>query len=784
MTRRSKHNPHLLRLLLGLIVAGCGFSGLFLVLDALYPLPLPSGEGVQLVTAQDGRPLRNFADTDGIWRYPTTTREVSPLYVQVLQHYEDRWFAYHPGVNPLALLRASGQNLWAGRVISGGSTLTMQVARILDPHDRHVGGKLKQMFRALQLEYHYTKTEILNLYLSYAPFGGPLQGVQAASYRYLGKSARELSLAEAALLAVLPQAPSRLRPDRHPQAAEKARNKLLRRLQAQGYPAADIVAAYQEPVYAPPKRPSALAPLLAERLKNRQQTSPVLISSLDFELQQALESYVQDYVSRFPESTSAAVLVVENATLLVRAYLGSADFKNSRRFGAVDMVRAVRSPGSTLKPFLYGLALDRGLIHSESLLTDAPRIFSTYQPGNFSADFSGAVSVAEALQRSLNVPAVQVLEALGPGRFAASLEQVGLHLVIPDNKPSLALILGGTGTTLEELAGAYTALANDGLAGKVRFTLQDPLRQQRLLSTGAAWIIRNILLANRPPERLKGERWQPGPVQLAWKTGTSYGFRDAWALGVLPRYTIGVWIGRPDGTAMPGQYGLITAAPLLFTIANRLAYPPGYFSPQPAIVQSAPICWPLGRLQADTDPALCVQSRQAWLLDQQAPPTLAEADSDDFSSNPLTFQLNPLTQQRVTPACGITTTITKTVALWPKSLELWLAPALRRRYLVPDWDPQCPRMGINDYTPIHITGLQNGQILRPAGLRGTLPEVKLNSIGGSGIRYWLINDQFYDEAAEGHAISHTFQQSGYYLIRVLDQAGHQDQVEIRVDIPQ
>lgn len=767
------------RMALGVVLLGL----VFVALDHYWPLPLLEVPMVQMVTAADGRPLRSFADRNGVWRYPATTTEVSANYLSALLQYEDRWFYWHPGINPIALLRASWQNLRAGRVVSGGSTLTMQVARILDPHERTVGGKSKQLLRALQLEYHYSKTAILNLYLTYAPFGGPLEGVQAASYRYLGKSARELSLAEAALLAVLPQAPSRLRPDRHPKAAEQARNKLLQRLQTQGYAADEITAARQEPVLTARHLRLQSAPLLAQRLKS-QYAEPVMTSSIDFGLQQTLEDFVADYVARLPDGTSAAVLVVENSTLLARAYLGSADFTNPRRFGHIDMVQAIRSPGSTLKPFLYGLALDQGLIHSESLLTDAPRLFSNYRPSNFSADFSGAVSVAEALQRSLNVPAVQVLEALGPGRFAASLEQGGLRLYLPDNKPSLPLILGGVGCRLEELVGLYTALANGGLSGTVRFTPQTPLQQRRLLSEGAAWIIRALLLANPPPERLKGERWQRGPVQLAWKTGTSYGFRDAWAIGVGPRYTVGVWIGRPDGTAMPGQYGLVTAAPLLFTLANRLAAQPGYFSPQPASVQMAPICWPLGRLREDTEPALCAETRSAWILQQQTPPTLVEADQRDFSSNPLTLLINPATGARVGVNCAISPVQTQTVALWPKSLEPWLPAKFRRHTLIPPLDPQCPADGFDPHTPLHITDLVDGQRIQPAGVRGEHPRIRLGSVGGMGKRYWLINGQFQYEANEGQTLFHPFTHSGYYQVSVVDEAGHSDRVDLWVEIPQ
>ncbi|MBT9531206.1 MAG: transglycosylase domain-containing protein, partial [Pseudomonas sp.] len=339
-----------------------------------------------------------------------------------------RWFYQHPGVNPLALGRAAWQNLSGGRVVSGGSTLSMQVARLLDPHSRSLSGKLKQLWRTLQLEWHLSKTDILTLYLNRAPFGGTLQGVAAASWAYLGKPPSQLTHAEAALFAVLPQAPSRLRPDRHPHAAQAARDKVLRRLaQFQVWTPTQLREALEEPVLLAPRREPSLAPLLARRLNTAH--SPALIrTTLDAALQRRLEDLLLGWRARLPERTSAAILVVEHETMAVRAYLGSVDINDPRRFGHVDMISAQRSPGSTLKPFLYGMALDAGLIHSESLLQDVPRRYGDYRPGNFAAGFSGPVAASAALATSLNLPAVQLLEAYGPKRFAGELRSAGVPL--------------------------------------------------------------------------------------------------------------------------------------------------------------------------------------------------------------------------------------------------------------------------------------------------------------------------------------------------------------------
>jgi len=430
-----------------------------LILDQALPPPVPGRDSPKalLVLARDGTPLRAFPDREHIWRHPVALAEVSPLYLEALVGYEDRAFWWHPGVNPWALLRAAAQWLTSGRIVSGGSTLTMQVARILEPMPRSLSGKARQVLRALQLELRYSKPEILALYVNYAPMGGVLEGVEAASRAYLGKPAMRLSHAEAALLAVMPQAPSRLRPDRYPQQARAARDKVLERLRGRWGDAA-VADALMEPAYGQQLRQPLLAPLLAERLKGTAGGRLRLDTTIDAQAQSTVELLLADRAAGLPPKVSLAALVMDNETLAVRAYAGSADFADADRYSHVDMVRASRSPGSTLKPFLYGLALDEGLIHSESLLADVPQSFSGYQPGNFQQSFHGPVSVSEALAKSLNVPAVEVLDRLDPARFAALLRRGGLKLDFPKGGgPNLSIILGGAGTTLEQLVGAYSS---------------------------------------------------------------------------------------------------------------------------------------------------------------------------------------------------------------------------------------------------------------------------------------------------------------------------------------
>jgi penicillin-binding protein 1C len=750
--------------------------------DRIWPLPLPKDDLARVVLAEDGTPLWRFADANGVWRYPVQTAEVSPYYLDALLTYEDRWFYQHPGVNPFALARATWQNLTGARVVSGGSTLSMQVARLLDPHSRTFHGKLRQLWRTAQLEWHLSKAEILNLYLNRAPFGGTLQGVAAASWAYLGKSPAQLTHAEAALLAVLPQAPSRLRPDRHPQRAQEARDKVLRRLgEFQVWPSSAVAEALEEPLLLAPRLEPSLAPLLARRL-NRPDSPPLIRTTLDATLQRRLEDLLLGWRARLPEYTSAAILVVEEDSMAVRAYLGSVDINDAKRFGHVDMISALRSPGSTLKPFLYGMALDDGLIHSESLLQDVPRRYGDYRPGNFSMGFTGAVPASTALSSSLNLPAVQLLEAYGPKRFAAQMRIGGVPLALPAlAEPNLALILGGAGSRLEDLVSGYSAFARDGRSATIRLQPDDTLRERPLLSPGSAWIVRRILSGQARPDRDPRAELVQRPV-LAWKTGTSYGFRDAWAIGVGPRYLIGVWIGRPDGTPVPGQFGLASAAPLMLQVHDVLTNRDSQrgisapVKPVPANVGVAAICWPLGQPMSRSDPN-CRRQRFAWTLDNTTPPTLLALDQPLGVGLMESVWVNPKGLRVDTHCPGAQL---KNIALWPAPLEPWLPRAERRDARLPAADPDCPPPALAASSPLSIVGVREGDQLRlPAASQQAL-RLKISALGGSGRRWWFLNGAPLGDSANQDSINASFEQLGRYQLSVLDEAGQTARIEFSV----
>lgn len=602
---------------------------LFASFNAIYPLADIKIETSTTVLSKEGKVLRQFADDAGVFRQWIEIEEVSPDYLEALIQYEDRYFYSHIGVNPLATMRALWQWISTGGVVSGSSTLTMQVARLLYPHERTIAGKITQMFRALQLERHYSKAEILTLYLNLAPMGGNIEGIASASQRYFSKAPNALTLAESALLVALPQRPSVYRPDRYPDRAREARDKVLERLYHFGtLDEATFQRASQDPINYQPSQALMIAPLLAERLRRQNPASHRIESTINYELQVKLEAFLAQTSKQFPERVSSAILVVNNHTHEVESYLGSVDLFDANRAGFVDMVEAIRSPGSTLKPFAYGMGLDYGIIHEASLLTDVPRSFNGYEPQNFDRKFRGAVPMYRALQQSLNVPVVQVFEHLTPRYFLQKMRESGIRLYVEE--PTLSMVLGGLGTTLSEQVRLFSALANGGEVYPLviqkpardadQSTMPEMMGGKRLLSEEASWIITKTLSSIHPPKRLNTRK-------VAWKTGTSYGYRDAWAIGTSPDWTVGVWIGRPDGVSNVGVLAGDFSAPMLFDIFNFLPKDRTGFIKPAGIIRET-ICWPSGRKQSQVPSLACEEQFVIDTIAGKVPRTLYDAKGE------------------------------------------------------------------------------------------------------------------------------------------------------------
>jgi penicillin-binding protein 1C len=552
-----------------LIVVGL-FGGTAYWVASLGPPPLGKDLAFStLVVDRDGHLLRPYTTPEGRWRLPATRESVDPRYVALLVAYEDKRFDTHHGVDVLALGRAASQLLRSGRIVSGASTLTMQVARLLEPRtERTFAAKLRQLVRAIQLERSLSKDEVLALYLSLAPYGGNLEGVRAASLAYFGKEPRRLTLGEAALLVALPQSPEQRRPDRSREAARLARDRVLDRVAAAGaVPLDEVARAKHEPVPDGRRPLPMLAPHAADAVVAAMPDRRIHHLTIDATLQKNLEELARERARALGSDISVAILAVDHASGEVLARVASADYFDARRAGQVDMTQAVRSPGSALKPFIYGLGFEDGLIHPETLIEDRAVRYGSYAPENFDLSFQGTVTVRRALQLSLNVPAVAVLDKVGASRFTTRLKQAGGALVLPKGEaPGLAMGLGGVGVTLNDLVTLYAGLARLGttlpLTERRADDDVDAPVPGRLLEPVAAWQVGNVLIGTPPPDNAAGGR-------IAYKTGTSYGYRDAWSVGFDGKRTIGVWVGRADGAPVPGLIGRVAAAPILFDAFAR-----------------------------------------------------------------------------------------------------------------------------------------------------------------------------------------------------------------------
>ncbi|MBC8111082.1 MAG: penicillin-binding protein 1C, partial [Verrucomicrobia bacterium] len=546
-------------------------TGIFLtfrLLDLLFPFH-PDIAYSQVITASDSTVLYAFLSADDKWRMKTELSEIMPQVRQTIVFKEDRYFYYHFGINPFAVVRALFVNTLRGKKTSGASTVTMQVVRLLKPKKRTYGNKILEMFHALQLETHFSKDEILQLYLNLVPYGGNVEGIKSASLLYFGKMPHKLSLAEVVTLAIVPNRPTSLHLGKNNALIEKERNRWLKKLpQNKVFPAKDLVDALREPLEATRSEAPKSAPHFALRLHKQNPTQPILPTSLNRNIQEKVQDLASNYSKRLKSLNinNLAVLVLDNKTRQIVAYIGSPDFKDTQNGGQVDGVQAIRSPGSTLKPLVYAIAFDEGKLTPKTVISDVPTAFGAFVPDNFDEKFHGNVSVEKALSLSLNIPAVSVLDQIGLPLLLSKLKQSGFKQIQKDeNKLGLSLILGGCGVTLEELVNLYANFSTNapsGWAGEGKAGL----------SAAAIFVVNQILTqASRPdlPNAYQNAYHLP---KIAWKTGTSYGRRDAWSIGYNARFTVGVWVGNFSGQGVPELTGSEIATPLLFNIFNTIDY--------------------------------------------------------------------------------------------------------------------------------------------------------------------------------------------------------------------
>ena len=522
-----------------------------------------------VIRDRNGRLLRITLSADQKFRIWTPLKEISPDLIDATLRYEDKYYAKHPGVNPIALARCAIDLLRFHRATAGGSTITMQVARLrFHLHTRSVSGKLEQILRALELERHYSKKEILEAYLNLAPYGRNIEGIGAASLIYFDKAAARLSGPESVALSIIPQSPSRraLFADRDNRLVNQAQTNWHNRTRSE-------MRDFSGREFRPRAQRDGklLAPHFVQQVLENSHGRDEIETTLDFERQQAIERRIAEYVawSRNRGIENAAAMLMDTRTMDVLAQVGSADFNKIDISGQVDGTRSPRSPGSTLKPFVYALALEQGLIHPLSILADAPRSFGEYNPENFDRDFLGPIRACDALARSRNVPAVELTSHLAHPTLYQFLKSAGVPLSKPESFYGLALPLGGAEVSMQDLVRLYAGLANNGELRPLRYTTRDSAPAPKKILSPEASFLTLEMLGNVPrPEMNCADGSHSAPVY--WKTGTSHGFRDAWSIAIFDHYVLVVWVGNFDGRANPAFVGRTAAGPLLFQIIDNL----------------------------------------------------------------------------------------------------------------------------------------------------------------------------------------------------------------------
>ncbi len=549
---------------------------LFILLDFLFPFQ-PQISYSTLVQGSNGETLSAFLSKDDMWRLPMEESDISPELKKAFLAKEDRYFNYHPGINPLAMVRAFFNNILKRKRTSGASTITMQVVRLLDPAPRTYLNKFLESFRALQLEWHYSKKEIFRMYLNLVPYGGNIVGVKSAALIYFQKNANHLSVGEITTLCIIPNRPNSLKPGANSEALLASRNQWLRYFKKHRVFRDDVLAdALDEPLEMERHALPKVAPHYSLWLKKYQPRESILKTFIDAGKQSKIESLSSSYMKRWKTHgiNNASVVVMENATGKIIAYAGSNDFDDDANHGQVNGVIANRSPGSALKPLIYAMAFDAGLCTPMTLITDVPVNFNGYSPENYFRIFNGQVTVERALENSLNVPAVKMLNEVGVKNFTQKLEQAGFQW-IGKHKSELGLsaALGGCGVTLMELTNLYRCFANKGVWSKVSYlkTMPSDTLKIPLISDASAYMLTNILCKLTRPDLPSGAD-NALKVKVAWKTGTSFGRRDAWSIGFNKNYTVGVWVGNFDGTGKSELSGSEMATPLLFEIFNAIDY--------------------------------------------------------------------------------------------------------------------------------------------------------------------------------------------------------------------
>ncbi len=735
---------------MGRLYVGCLL--LFLVGNAIFSLPPPKSFS-PVIYAEDSTLLCAYLTDDDKWRLEAQREELSEDLVKALINKEDRYFYYHPGVNPISVLRAFFSNVIRGKRVSGASTLSMQLARMSERKSRTYGNKLIEMFRAFQYEWRYPKSRILELYMSYLPYGGNIEGVHAASYLYFDRPPEKLSLAQAVLLAVIPNRPNSLRIERHGEDAQAARDKWLRKFAEKGtFDADKIDAAFLEPIPGTRLSIQPRTPHLCQYLRQKQPGKSRLFTHIQPARQQTTEKLLQNHVRRQNALgvTNGAVLVVDNRNNAVVAYCGSADFWDNAALGQVDGVQAIRSPGSTLKPAAYAQAFDLGLATPATPLLDIPTNYQGFSPENYDLTYWGQLNLRDALAHSRNVPVVRLAGEIGLDRFLDLLIQAGFDDIKKRREAfGLSVVLGGCGVSLEQLTRFYTAFAHEGKMGELRYERRETGGGMReaglgtsLFSPGASFMIGEILSdLERPdlPQRMLESSRLP---KVAWKTGTSYGRRDAWSIGFTPRYTVGVWMGNFDGEGVPEMSGTNMAVPLLIDIFNALDYAQKDWFAQPPGLAERQVCRESGLLPGPHCEALV---KDFFLLDR-SPLNACDRHVEVFVNADSSMQYCP----NCLPVAGFGRAILPRL---DPELALWYQQNKVPGFRSPPHNPACGNKNSGDAPLILSPSADYEYYLE----KGNEQAILLQAASGPQVSklYWYVNGVFFQTAKPDEKIFFT-----------------------------
>lgn len=755
---------------LALIVAG--LVVLFFILNAIFKLPLPPPYST-IVTSDKGEILHAFLSKDDKWRFRISTKELQGDLKKAFIQKEDQYFYYHPGINVFAITRAAFNNILQQKKTSGASTISMQVIRLMEPRERTYLNKIIEVFRTLQLEWMYSKDEILELYINLVPYGSNIEGVKAASLIYFQKAPGQLSLAQIVSLTIIPNRPISLNPQRYPERLQTERNKWLKRFQEDHTFANDRIAdALKEVVYAKRLSFPKSAPHLSIRLHKKYPLLTEIPTTISLSTQSRGQIILENYMQRLKHMGihNAAVLIYNNLDKRTEAYIGSQNFADSEYQGQVDGVNAIRSPGSTLKPFIYGMAFDKGMLTPKRMLEDIPTNFDGYAPNNFDDQFHGEISVEKALAYSLNIPAVKTLEMITPRAFTNVLVQTGFRQVKRDQKHlGLSVALGGCGVTLEELTHLYTSFANKGMLYPYPVLQQDTvLYATPVLSESSSYMISEILSQiSRPdlPNNIQSSFHIP---HIAWKTGTSYGKKDAWSIGYNQKYTVGVWLGNFDASGIHELTGADIATPLLFELFNSLDYnSQQHWFFKPKALQLRSVCAVSGLQMGEH----CTNS----ILDDYIP-TVSSTESCQHMKE---YFVSASEKYSYCTSClpqgGYK------INLYP-NISASLADYFDSQHIPyarpPMHNPMCMRV-MEEFNPKIILPVNNKEYF----IEKAVPtEIQLKSIVPQDVAkvYWYINNKFYKEAKPKEDVFF-LPAEGITKISCSDDRGRNSSVQISVE---